>query len=415
MLTDELAVWQYKGGIDSRMSHPRRASWKKSEDDHEPRPRCPGTGSFPVYDHASDYALSFSPGFDHDVARPTGAEGKFSRQRWSMKTRRERSAVPSQQFSSPYHAPVLVEETLHWLDIEPGGRYLDGTAGGGGHSEAILLKSSPDGKLLALDRDPQAIAQVKQRLEPRFADRLHLVQANYSEAARVLKEQRWEKVDGWLIDAGVSSHQLDEAERGFSFQQEGPLDMRMGPDSQTVAELFDEVDDDELTQILRDYGEVRGGRRVARAILEAHKKGGLKTTTDLADVVVANSPPRHRKKGRRLPIHPATLVFQALRIAVNRELDHLIEAVRQIPQVVRPGGRAVFISFHSLEDRIVKLGFRNLQDPCTCPRDFPRCACGKVSQGEVLTRRPIMASDEEVASNPRARSAKLRAFQVASA
>lgn len=320
--------------------------------------------------------------------------------------------MPSQQFSSPYHSPVLVEETLQWLGVAPGGRYMDGTAGGGGHSEAILLQSSPEGQLLALDRDPRAIREVRQRLEPRFSERLVLVQANYSQAAEVLKEKGWDKVDGWLIDAGVSSHQLDEAERGFSFQHEGPLDMRMGPDTLTVEELLDEVDEEELLRILRDYGEVRGGRRVARAILAAHDEGALKSTRDLAEVVAANSPPRHRGRGRRLTIHPATLVFQALRIAVNQELEHLAQAVRQIPKVVRPGGRAVFISFHSLEDRIVKNGFRRLQDPCTCPRDLPRCVCGKLPQVEVLTRRPIMASEEEVAANPRARSAKLRALRV---
>lgn len=318
----------------------------------------------------------------------------------------------SQEFSSSYHAPVLVEETLHWLAVESGGRYVDGTAGGGGHSEAILKASAPRGQLLALDRDPEAIAEVRGRLGAIYQGRLRLVQANYSEAAQILEEIGWEKVDGWLIDAGVSSHQLDEAQRGFSFQQEGPLDMRMGPDSMTVSELLEEIDEEELATILRDYGEVRRSRRLARAILSAHNQGELKTTTALAELVASKSPPRHRHRGRQVTIHPATLVFQALRIAVNKELEHLAEAVRQIPKVVRPGGRAVFISFHSLEDRIVKLGFRRLQDPCTCPRDFPRCVCGARPQVEVLTRRPITAGADELEANPRARSAKLRALRV---
>lgn len=316
----------------------------------------------------------------------------------------------SDKYATTYHAPVLVDETLQWLDVISGGIYLDGTAGGGGHTEAILEASKPDGRVLALDRDPRAVKEVEERLGARYAERLTVRKANYSEAPKVLRELGWPQVDGWLIDAGVSSHQLDEAPRGFSFQQEGPLDMRMGPEAQTVADYLDDVDAEELARALHVYGEVRGSRRLAREILLARKEGRLETTGDLADLMVAKTGGRSYGKGKS--IHPATLVFQALRIAVNRELEHLEAAVEAIPDVVAEGGRAVFISFHSLEDRIVKHGFRRLTDPCTCPPDFPRCVCNPVPVGEVLTRKPIMASDEECERNPRARSAKLRALRV---
>lgn len=317
--------------------------------------------------------------------------------------------MSQQSYGTSYHTPVLVEEVLHWLDVSQGQRVVDATVGGGGHSEAILEASAPDGQVLALDRDPQAIEEARVRLKD-CGDRLKMVQANYSTTETVLQQVGWEPVDGWLIDAGVSSHQLDEGDRGFSFRHDGPLDMRMGPKAATVAQFLDDTDEEELAQVLREYGEVSRSRRLARAILEARRSGALETTGDLARLVDERRPRAPWK--RSSTIHPATLVFQALRIAVNEELEHLKAAVDAVPNVVRPGGRAVFISFHSLEDRIVKHGFRHLADPCECPPGLPRCGCGAVAAGEVLTRKPVTASEEERQQNPRARSAKLRAFRV---
>ncbi|WP_430673504.1 16S rRNA (cytosine(1402)-N(4))-methyltransferase RsmH [Lujinxingia litoralis] len=308
-------------------------------------------------------------------------------------------------YATEYHVPIMVEEVLESLDVKPGGFYVDGTAGGGGHSAAILDASAPDGRVLAIDRDPGALATVRERLAESAGERLELIQANYSEAARIVAE-RGERADGWLVDAGVSSYQLDEPSRGFSFQQAGPLDMRMGNDAPTLAEYLDEVSQEELARVIKVYGELRGSWGLAGAIKAALGRGELKDTLDLAELVASKQ--RHSKR----KIHPATLVFQALRIAVNRELEHLEAAVRQIPEVVKPGGRGVFMSFHSLEDRIVKHTFRELADPCDCPRDFPRCMCAKQPLVEVLTRQSVVASDDEVQANPRARSARLRAVRV---
>ena len=315
--------------------------------------------------------------------------------------------LSANHYATDYHAPVLVEEVLEQLGVRQGARIVDGTAGGGGHSQAILDASGPDGQLLAIDRDPEAVQEVRERLHE-YGDRVTVIQGNYSKVPRILDELGWEPVDGWLVDAGVSSHQLDDPERGFSFREGGPLDMRMGPDTRSLAELFEEIDATELARIFYEYGEVRGSRPLARWIYELWEQGKLQDTADLAAAVQARRPRRHDQS-----IHPATLVFQALRIAVNRELEHLEEAVEAIPRVVRPGGRAVFISFHSLEDRIIKHGFRRLEDPCTCPPDFPVCGCGAISKGKVITKRPLVASQEELQRNPRARSAKLRAFAVA--
>ena len=315
--------------------------------------------------------------------------------------------MSDEEYATTYHTPVLVEEVLEYLAVESGRCYVDATAGGGGHTEALLAASEPDGEVIAVDRDPEAVEQVRDRLGG--DDRLTVERANYSELPEVLRRLGNPPVDGLLIDAGVSSHQLDEARRGFSLRREGPLDMRMGPEAPTVAEYLDDVDVDELAGVLGDFGEISGSHRLARVLLEARAEGELETTTDLADLVEDR---RGTPPWKKSSIHPATLVFQALRIAVNRELEHLADAVELIPEVVAGGGRAVIISFHSLEDRIVKHGFRRLAEPCVCPPDLPRCGCGAESFGEVLTKGPVMASDDEVESNPRSRSAKLRAFRL---
>lgn len=313
-------------------------------------------------------------------------------------------------YATPYHAPIMVAEVTRLLNARAGARFIDGTAGGGGHSAAILDESAPDGELLAIDRDPDAIAQVKARLGSQ-GGRLKLVQGNYGDVVELARAQGFLPVDGFLVDAGVSSHQFDEASRGFSFRRAGPLDMRMGPDAPTLEEYLAQVDARELTRALKVYGEVRGAYRVAQAILDAFHQGELANTLDLADVVERTLGSGARGGGRT-KIHPATLVFQGLRIAVNAELDTLERAVRALPELLSPGGRAVFISFHSLEDRIVKHGFRELTVDCVCPPGLPYCSCDAQPRVKILTSRPLEASAEEVERNPRARSARLRAVEA---
>lgn len=316
----------------------------------------------------------------------------------------------SSNYATSYHEPVLVAEVLEQLDVVAGGRYVDGTLGGGGHTQAILDASAPDGEVLSIDRDPQAIEIARERLGE-YGGRVRLIQGNYGDVAEICTREGFEGVDGFLVDAGVSSHQLNTAERGFSFSRPGPLDMRMGPDAPTLAEYLEDVDVEELGRVLKVYGELRSWRRLATEILEAFQAGQIQDTGALSSLI-EKVVGRGAGSGRSTTIHPATLVFQGLRIAINRELDHLEAAVEAVPLVVRPGGRAAFISFHSLEDRVVKHGFRRLANPCTCPKALPVCMCGAKASLEVLTSRPIEASQEEVSRNPRSRSARLRAARV---
>lgn len=311
------------------------------------------------------------------------------------------------EYASEWHEPVLVDEVLEYLDVQPGRRYVDGTLGGGGHTQAILDASAPDGRVLSIDRDPTAIEFARERLAS-YGERVAFVLGNYADVVRHTKG--YAPVDGFLVDAGVSSEQLDDASRGFSFRRAGPLDMRMGPDAQTLEEYLDVVDERELARVLKEFGEIRSARRISSAILEAWGEGRLERTTDLARTV-EESVGIGAGTGRRTTIHPATLVFQALRIAINGELDGLQRAVDAIPEVVRSGGRAVFISFHSLEDRIVKRGFRDLATD-DLPPGVPVRADQTTTIAKVLTGRPITASEEELEGNPRARSAKLRAIEV---
>ncbi len=284
------------------------------------------------------------------------------------------------------HAPVLLEETLHWLAPRSGGRYVDCTLGAGGHAEAVLEASAPDGRLLGVDRDEEALEVAARRLA-RFGDRVHLCHAPFSALPRVMGEAGWRCCDGLIADLGVSSMQLDRPERGFSFTREGPLDMRMDRSrGRGVLEWLRRTPEPRLAQVLRDYGEERRARRVARVLKEAVRSGGLRSTRDLRRVVlsVLGAP-----RGGR--IDPATRTFQALRIAVNDELGELRALVGTLPEVLGDGGVAVLISFHSLEDRIVKHAFREEE------------------RLDVLTRRPVTASEAERSCNPRSRSAKLRA------
>ncbi len=304
---------------------------------------------------------------------------------------------------STRHVPVMVREVLHYLRPRPGGTYIDATVGGGGHAEAILQASAPDGRLLGLDADPGAIERSHRRLH-RFGHRVTLVHAHFDQLEDIATRTGFTPADGVLMDLGISSDQLEEGGRGFSFLRPGPLDMRMDPSlPRTAADLVNSLPEAELARIIRTYGEERYARRIARAIVQ-HRP--LRTTTELADLIAQVVP---RRPGQRL--HPATRTFQALRIAVNDELAALERALPQAIRVLRPGGRLVVITFHSLEDRIVKHFFRREAQDCLCPPRQPVCTCGHKAQIRVLTRKPVVPSPEEVARNPRARSAKLRAAE----
>ncbi len=301
------------------------------------------------------------------------------------------------------HVPVLVREIIEFLRPEPEKRYLDGTLGGGGHAEAILDHSSPTGRLLGLDRDDEAIAAARERLS-RFKDNVFIRQESFAAAKDILAEMNWHRVDGVILDLGISSHQLDVAARGFSFQSTARLDMRMDRrQSLTAFEIVNEFPAGQITKILYDYGEEPSARRIAAAIAEERKKKNIESTTELAEIV-------QRIKGRRPGgRHPATRTFQALRIAVNDELASLQRFLESGFDLLEPGGRMAIVSFHSLEDRLVKTAFRRWSRSCLCPPRTLRCECGWSQKVKLLTKRPVVPSSEETQANPRARSAKLRA------
>jgi 16S rRNA (cytosine1402-N4)-methyltransferase len=303
------------------------------------------------------------------------------------------------------HVPVLVPELIESLRPEPGKRYLDGTLGGGGHSEEILIKSHPDGQVLGLDRDDEAIAAADERLR-RFDRRFVARQASFADAKDILTEIGWNTVDGVVLDLGISSQQIDSPERGFSFRAQARLDMRMDRrqvlDAQEIVNSFS---GDELERIFRDYGEESAARRIAQAIVAERRQRSIQTTTELVRIV-------ERVKGRgQRQHHPATQVFQALRIAVNQELRHLERFLQSGFEILRPGGRMAVISFHSLEDRMVKTAFRKWSRTCLCPPRVLRCRCGWSQKVKLITKKPIVASASEIHANPRARSAKLRVVE----
>jgi 16S rRNA (cytosine1402-N4)-methyltransferase len=298
------------------------------------------------------------------------------------------------------HTPVLLSDVLTALDPRPGGRFIDGTLGAGGHAEAILQASAPDGRLLGLDADPAALSLARQTLAP-YADRIRLVNANFSQVARIAHSYDSSPVDGILLDLGLSSMQLDAVERGFSFQSEGPLDMRYDPTgATTAADLVNNLPADELADLIYRFGEERRSRAIARAIVAARP---LHTTRELADVIARAAGGR-----RQARIHPATRTFQALRIAVNDELEALRNTLPQALTLLSPGGRIAVISFHSLEDRIVKNFFVQESKDCICPPEQLVCTCGHKATLRIITRKPISANPAEIEANPRARSAKLR-------
>lgn len=305
-----------------------------------------------------------------------------------------------------YHEPVLLDETLGQLDLAPGSVVIDGTLGGGGHAEAILERTRPDGLLIGLDLDSEAIREATRRLS-RFGPRVRLFQASFRRLDDIAADLGGIAIDGIVLDLGVSSHQLDEAVRGFRFSegQESPLDMRMDADGdrQTAAELLGTLSAEELEQLFSRYGQLPGSRRLARGIVDRRTTQPLETAKELLALI------RELGIGRGRKHNPATLVFQALRIAVNDELEALEQGLQAAIRILRPGGRLAVIAYHSLEDRIVKQTFRDAARGCVCPSDFPVCRCGLRPSLEILTRRPIAPSAEECLRNPRARSARLRA------
>ncbi len=306
------------------------------------------------------------------------------------------------------HLPVLVEEVITMLSPVPGSLQIDATVGGGGHTERILEANAPDGRLLGLDADGAAIARTRQRLA-RFGDRLVLRQANFRELGRVAPEAGFGQVDGLLFDLGLSSYQLADPDRGFSFRTTGRLDMRFDSSrGVAAADLLADLDVDELTALFRTYGEEPFAGRIARAIDRDRRVAPVETADQLASLVEREVP--HGPRGRR-PIHPATRVFQALRIAVNAELDALAEALASGVDLLRPGGRLVVLSYHSLEDRIVKRFIQAERRGCTCPPELPVCVCGRAPRLRRLGPSSMTASPAEVAANPRARSARLRAAE----
>lgn len=301
-----------------------------------------------------------------------------------------------------YHRPVLFEETLAALAVNPEGVYVDGTAGGGGHSHAIASRLQ-GGRLIALDQDPDAIRQASARLQGLPAT---VVRSNFRYMDRVLRDLNITGVDGILLDIGVSSHQLDEPSRGFSYHADAPLDMRMSQEGTTAADLLRDLSEQKLADIFFRFGEEKFSRAIARAVVRRRETRPLETTEELAELVKAAVPAAARRDG-----HPARRVFQALRIAVNAELDCLSEALDIAFAQLKVGGRLAVITFHSLEDRIVKQRFAEFCKGCTCPPSFPVCVCGKQPAGKLVLRKPVEASEQELAENPRSRSAKLRCIE----
>ena len=303
----------------------------------------------------------------------------------------------------PKHVSVLLEECVRYLNIRPDGIYVDGTLGLGGHSYAIASRLET-GRLIGIDRDPSAIRRAGERLSP-FGDRVTLVHGNFSETAQILDALGIPGADGMLFDLGVSSPQLDEAERGFSYMQDAPLDMRMDPTAPLSAgEVVNGWSQERLNRILWDYGEERYARRISAAILAARDRKPIESTLELAEIIRGAMPAAALREKQ----HPAKRSFQAIRIAVNDELGEVERMMETAPDKLNPGGRLCVISFHSLEDRIVKNGIARRENGCTCPREAPVCTCGFVQTLRSLSRKPILPSEDEIERNPRSRSAKLR-------
>lgn len=305
------------------------------------------------------------------------------------------------------HTSVLLEETIENLNIQPDGIYVDGTLGGGGHAFHVCSRLGENGRFIGIDQDAAAIAAAGERLKP-FEDKVTIVRSNYSDMKQVLHNLGIEKVNGIVLDLGVSSYQLDTAERGFTYRENAPLDMRMDQrQTKTARDIVNGYSEMELFRIIRDYGEDKFAKNIAKHIVRAREEKPLETTDELTEVIKAAIPMKFRATGG----HPAKRTFQAIRIELNHELDVLKDHLNEMVELLDTNGRICIITFHSLEDRIVKNIFRKCENPCECPPSFPTCVCGKKSLGKVISRKPILPSEEELEVNPRSKSAKLRVFE----
>ncbi len=307
------------------------------------------------------------------------------------------------------HESVLPDETIKYLNIEKTGKYIDCTAGGGGHSRQILERLDENGFLIAMDRDSEAVTETKKVLDETGSKAKYLViKDNFLNIDKIIEEYVPGGADGILMDLGVSSHQLDESDRGFSYHSDAPLDMRMDKEEQLTAyDVVNGYTKEELAAIIGKYGEERYAGRIASAIIHKRQESKIETTLELAEIIKAAYPPKDRFKGK----HPARKTFQAIRIEVNKELEILESAVRKAANGLKPGGRLAIISFHSLEDRIVKVVFSELANPCICPPNFPVCVCHRVSRHKIISRKPILPTSEEIDNNRRSRSSKLRVIE----
>lgn len=307
------------------------------------------------------------------------------------------------------HKSVLLKETVEGLGIRPDGIYVDGTLGGGGHAYEVCRRLNSKGSFIGIDQDAAAIEAASARLLG-FGEKVTVIRSNYCDMKPRLHELGIDKVDGIILDLGVSSYQLDTAERGFSYRTDAPLDMRMDTrQEKTAKDIVNGYSETDLFHMIRDYGEDRFAKNIAKHIVAAREKGPIETTGQLAEVIRQSIPMKIQKTGG----HPAKRTFQAIRIELNRELEVLENSLDDMIDMLNPGGRLCIITFHSLEDKIVKANFRRNENPCTCPSSFPVCVCGKVSKGRVITKKPILPSEEEMEANSRSKSAKLRIFERA--
>ena len=306
------------------------------------------------------------------------------------------------------HKSVLLYETIDSLNVKPDGIYVDGTLGGGGHALEVCRRLGEYGRLIGIDQDADAIAAASERLRD-YEDRVTIVRSNYEEIQSVLKDLGIEKADGIYLDLGVSSYQLDTPERGFTYREDdAPLDMRMDQrNTQTAADIVNTYSEFDLYRIIRDYGEDKFAKNIAKHIVRARETKRIETTGELTEIIKEAVPAKVRAVGG----HPSKKTFQPIRIELNQELEVLNNSIDTMIDLLKPGGRLAVITFHSLEDRIVKIRFRNNENPCTCPPDFPVCVCGKVSKGRVITRKPVVPSEEEIEGNKRSKSSKLRVFE----
>ena len=305
------------------------------------------------------------------------------------------------------HVSVLLQETVDGLNVKPDGIYVDGTLGGGGHSYEVCTRLGVKGSIIGIDQDEAAIEAASIRLKD-FGEKVTIVRSNYCDMKSRLHELGIDKVDGIMLDLGVSSYQFDTADRGFSYREDAPLDMRMDQRSEmTARDIVNDYSEMDLYRVIRDYGEDKFAKNIARHIVRERAKRPIETTGELTEVIRHAIPMKFQKKTG----HPAKRTFQAIRIELNRELDVLRDSLDDMIDMLNPGGRLCIITFHSLEDRIVKSAFKKNENPCTCPSDFPVCVCGKVSKGRVITRKPILPSEEEMEVNSRSKSAKLRIFE----